>query len=105
MKFQCSNCGACCKMAGKLGIMPSKEDGSCVYLDAENLCEVYDKRPDICNIEKMYYNYRTKGLIPDNLTKKDYYKQTTVVCNKFIDELGIDETYKLDPEVYDAKTN
>jgi Fe-S-cluster containining protein len=46
--FKCSQCGVCCKQAGKIGL-PTKEDGSCKFLSDDNQCTIYDTRPDICN--------------------------------------------------------
>ncbi|MBQ7568024.1 YkgJ family cysteine cluster protein [bacterium] len=32
------------------------DDGSgiCIHLTADNLCDIYSTRPDICNVDKMY---------------------------------------------------
>lgn len=29
-------------------------DGRCIYLTDDNLCDIYDIRPDICNVDRMY---------------------------------------------------
>ena len=87
--FPCTQCGACCRRAGVTGLMPSNEDGSCIYLNKDNTCSIYNQRPEVCNIDKM----RKKQTI---LSKKEYYKLSAKVCNQFIEEDGLDDKYKID---------
>ena len=75
--FPCTKCGACCKRAGATGLMPSKADGSCIYLNTDNTCSVYNKRPDICSIDKMY---KKRQLL---MSKKEYYKLSAKICNQY----------------------
>ena len=69
MKFQCDGCGLCCH---KLKYIFEKKDifwfkklieafpykyddtGKCEMLDKNNKCKVYNNRPDLCNVEKMF---------------------------------------------------
>ena len=95
MDFPCTKCGACCMKAGELGFMPSKEDGSCIHLNEDNICDIYDTRPDICRIEKMYYKYKIQGVIENNMTKKDYYNAAAEICNVFMDEKDIDKSFRM----------
>lgn len=82
--FVCSMCGACCRRVGliinelvKKGFpYKVKENGSCEMLDENNLCKVYDNRPDMCSIEKT--------ALKSGKTKEEYYKQTIEMCNEFI---------------------
>ena len=57
--FNCTQCGLCCKYVGKFPFMKNyaRLDGSCKYLGENNLCSIYDKRPDICNVDKIYERY------------------------------------------------
>ena len=96
MKFLCSQCGACCRKAGawngaKHGL-PIKEDGSCGHLK-NNLCSIYENRPDICNAEKM----PNRKLYQ---TKKQYFIESTKICHQLIDEEGLDAKYKIDIKEY-----
>jgi len=53
----------CCRNIGHIFELRSfdKGDGICKYLDEDsNLCKIYHKRPDICQVDLMY--------------KKEYYK-------------------------------
>ncbi len=96
MKFLCSQCGACCRAAGKMNGakygLPIKKDGSCANL-VGNLCSIYDKRPDICNSNKM----PNKSVLQ---TKKQYFIESTKICHQLIDEEGLDESYKIDIKDY-----
>ena len=72
--------------------MPSKEDGSCIYLNKDNSCSIYHQRPEVCSIDKMY----RKRKLDDTMSKKDYYKLTAKICNQFIEEDDLDKKYKID---------
>ena len=85
-------------MAGKTGLMPSKEDGSCVYLNGENQCDIYEDRPEICNVRQMYRNRTQKGL---KMSYRDYCIESTKACHKIIEEMGLSKRYKIDIREYD----
>lgn len=44
--WKCIQCGACCMVAG--AVFGDRGDGGCQYLTEDNLCGIYDDRPDIC---------------------------------------------------------
>jgi len=96
MKFLCSQCGACCRNAGKMDGakhgLPIKEDGSCANL-INNMCSIYDDRPDICRVDKLH----NKSIFQ---TKKQYFKQVTKICHDLIDGEGLDAKYKIDIKEY-----
>jgi Fe-S-cluster containining protein len=58
--FPCDNCGACCKFIG-LSDKTSwldRGDGVCRHFDEiNNHCSIYENRPEICNVKKMYDTY------------------------------------------------
>ena len=78
MKFPCTLCGNCCRSVGKqiefarlakdnggtspiideILSFPYKVDetGACEKL-VDNKCSVYEDRPDICNVNKIYDKY------------------------------------------------
>ena len=57
MSFLCSQCGACCRNVAHLDL-PSDKDGGCLNLDKEtNKCSIYENRPDICRVDKMYEKF------------------------------------------------
>ena len=49
-KFPCDQCGECCRHVDDS--VPNR-GGVCVYLDG-NRCSIYESRPDVCNVDRMY---------------------------------------------------
>jgi len=60
--FNCEKCGACCRLVG------------CKELDEGNLCRVYEDRPDICRVDRMF------ELRHLTITREDYYKISKAAC-------------------------
>lgn len=51
--FNCSGCGACCRRVKRLSPdWPTREDGACVHLTADNLCAIYETRPPVCRVDE-----------------------------------------------------
>lgn len=81
MSFPCTNCGLCCKFAADaIGKVPGfnepvKEDGSCAHLTPDNLCAIYETRPEACRIPK------------------DQYRANAEACNQLITLIGLDKKY------------
>ena len=100
IKFQCSQCGACCRRAGKSGMRPDRGDGACIHLTKENLCAIYDTRPELCNMEAMYL--KRKEQFPD-LDKKEYFSANNIFCNTFMDTDKMPESYRIDISKYDIR--
>ena len=74
-------------MAGKLNLMPQGENGACIHLQKDNLCAIYDTRPEVCRIDVMMNKSNSE---PD-----DYYKETKSMCNKLQEDLDIDTSFRL----------
>jgi len=100
MKFLCSSCGACCRLAGLIADkynLPLKKDRmTCAHL-IDNECSIYNDRPDCCRVDKAAED--------SDLTKKEYYIETTKICHKFIDNEELDEKYKINIKNYNTNTN
>lgn len=82
--FKCDKCGKCCRnlKLNEIYSFLDRGDGVCKYLDLKkNLCEIYDNRPILCNVDKMYDYYRKK------YTKEDFYRLNTLICKKLKEEL------------------
>lgn len=47
MKHECTQCGACC-VAPDIAALDKPLGMRCPHLTADNLCAVYDRRPEIC---------------------------------------------------------
>jgi len=101
--FPCTKCGICCKSIGRL-ITEARNDMSkgnallqevrafpfqingivCSKYEEGVGCTVYDDRPDICNIDKMYEKYyQSIGMSID-----EYYSYNAAGCNVLIDQFG-----------------
>lgn len=55
--FPCDACGACCRQVNKAQETQylDRGDGTCIYyIDKENLCSIYETRPNICRIDLQY---------------------------------------------------
>lgn len=109
MSYPCIKCGLCCTGIGKhiehaknllahgavqaapivveLAEFPYKYDetGRCENLAEDNTCKVYDTRPDICSIDKVYENH-VKG----SMTKNEFYNMNIDLCNEKLKEAGND---------------
>ena len=99
MKFECSKCGACCRRAGMLGFMPQREDGACIHLDEDNTCKIYETRPEFCRVDKMAKKNQ------ENISKLDYFKTSSAICNIWIKEDGLDSKYTIDIGRYGTGSN
>src|SRR5690349_13604923 len=108
--FPCTRCGVCCKTIGRLiteainatdnqnpliveiRSFPFKVNGqTCsMFIEGEG-CSVYNNRPDICNIDKMYEKYYKHT----GMSLKEYYSYNAAGCNILIDESGTSHDLKV----------
>lgn len=74
MSFICQKCGNCCRNIWKTGLLKEfeNEKGECIHLMKNNLCDIYDHRPDICNVEKMYSLYFKNMMSYDEYLAENY---------------------------------
>ena len=106
----------------------NKETGACIHLDTQTRqCAIYDTRPDICKVHKMYEInsgsidgvkvpyivtidegtseilsiYRNYKEDDPKFTRKEYYKLNTLACHTMIDHEGMDAKWKIDIGEYD----
>lgn len=88
--FPCTKCGLCCHLAGMREDFPfdTLPDGRCSKLTEEGLCSVYDDRPDICNLDRMYERYKEKE---PTVTKEDYHANQAEACNWLIANSDIED--------------
>jgi uncharacterized protein len=97
-KFLCSGCGACCMTVGTKGLMPDRGDGACEHLEADNkMCSIYEDRPLLCKVDELFE--RMKKHKP-NLDQRAWNIYNTKVCHDLIDELKLDNKYKIDLDEY-----
>ena len=76
--FKCEKCGACCRTVGLIeeAKFLDRGDGVCKYLDKNNLCMIYEFRPEICRVDKMYKRYKNK------MTWDEYLELSYESCDK-----------------------
>lgn len=70
-------CGECCRHIDKIPQLSQYDigNGTCRYLE-NNRCLIYENRPEICRIDKMYAKYYS-----DKLTLKEFYDLNVKACN------------------------
>lgn len=105
IKFACSGCGSCCSRVGEalshlrpLGFpYNANEDGSCEMLTEDKKCSVYENRPLVCRIDRMYNKYHKKT----GKSRKEMYREEAIICNKFQEKDGIDKSFRIDLKQYE----
>lgn len=77
MKFSCTKCGECCRHIDKIPQLASFDSGNgiCIYLK-DNLCSIYNHRPDICRVDVMYKKYYWQYY-----TIEEYYLLNQYMCD------------------------
>jgi len=96
--FKCSGCGVCCHHVDR-AVESSKdlgldfpygwnEDGKCDMLGDDNKCTVYDKRPLLCNVDKLIEVFDIKD-------KEGFYELNKQACNAMMGDAGIDLAFRL----------
>ena len=80
MPFSCSKCGECCRHIDKIPQLAAFDTGNgiCIHLK-NNLCDIYDPRPEICNVEAMYEKY-----FSGRFMREEFYAMNEKVCGKLI---------------------
>lgn len=79
MIFSCDICGLCCKHLEEIPQLKEYDsgDGSCIYLGDDDRCKIYENRPDICNVKKMYDLF-----YKDMMDEDDYIQKNIVACKE-----------------------
>jgi len=112
--FACTGCGLCCKNVGEalenvknmdssipfvkaFQDFPFKadEDGACEKLDEDGNCTVYEDRPLVCNVEKMFEKFHKH-----KTTKKKHYFEQAVICNSLIKKNDYPDEFLVNKEQY-----
>ena len=80
MSFFCVACGECCRHITEVPLAKDLDrgDGTCIYLK-DNMCQIYQKRPNICNSDFVYNNYYSW-----DYTEKEYYDMNHAICRTLI---------------------
>ena len=78
-KFICIRCGCCCKAVGHTEEDKFLDNGNGVckyYNDQKRECIIYNFRPEICRVDKMYKRFK------DKMTWDEYVDLTYESCEK-----------------------
>lgn len=91
-EYPCNSCGLCCKNLDHIEELKEYDrgDGVCIHLK-NDLCSIYEERPLICRIDKMYDKVFYK-----QFSKKDYYIENLKACQKLQVESGHSENDQFD---------
>ncbi len=91
--FPCTSCGLCCQNIADITELKDFNlgNGVCKHFNLiNNSCNIYDNRPDICKVDKMfeikYFKY---------FTKKDFYIENAKVCNELQNQYKLNDSYKV----------
>jgi Fe-S-cluster containining protein len=85
--FPCTGCGACCRSVrlSELTAALDRGDGVCRYLnDAQNTCTIYDTRPDICNIRRLYEQH-----FKSNISWSKFVDLNLIACEELLKQQQI----------------
>ena len=78
MKFNCDCCGLCCRnINSQLLKNFDRGDGVCKNLDENNLCKIYDNRPDVCNVEVGY-----KKFFANLYSEEEFFQMNYKICEE-----------------------
>lgn len=91
--FPCTQCGLCCQNISSVIELKKFDIGNGVckhYSIVDKSCKIYDLRPDICQIDKMYDLKYYKFFL-----KKDFYIKNADICNQLQNKYKLDSSYKV----------
>lgn len=98
-EFPCTGCGACCRRIWDFAPELAGPDGVCKHLGGDNLCTIYDDRPDYCHINiKLANQERIKNREEPFKTKEEFFRANRDLCNQFQEEDKMDEKYRVEYE-------
>jgi len=100
-KFPCTKCGVCCTRIGFIveNLRECSDPNSKLYFPYEfdekgvcsklvdNKCSVYENRPTLCNVEKMFDRKHN--------TWDEFVLININACNQMMDEVGVDEEFRI----------
>ena len=92
--FPCTGCGACCRHIESSEELKDFDlgNGTCKHLNTiDNSCNIYDTRPDICKVDKMFEIKYYK-----EFSRENFYIKNAEVCNYLQALHNLDESYRLD---------
>lgn len=93
MIFPCSKCGICCQNITGIEELESYDmgNGTCKYFDiSSDMCTIYDTRPNICRIDKMFDLKYKKSF-----SKLEFYNLNAKACNELQEKFNLNKKYRI----------
>ena len=101
LEFACVNCGICCQhidrakwninlfdkyIQNEIRNFKYKHDdtGRCEMLGEDNKCNIYNNRPTLCNVKKLWEKY-----YKNTISLKDFYIKQNESCNMLMEDEGM----------------
>lgn len=86
--FPCSKCGECCRHIDLVPELASfdRGDGVCIHMK-DNLCDIYENRPDICCVDTMYEKQYSRLY-----SREIFYRMNLEACRELQKKLESDHT-------------
>jgi uncharacterized protein len=73
--FDCNGCGGCCRRVRNIHPdWPTRPDGACIHLTADNRCAIYEKRPMVCRVDAMR---------PPEMSVERWHQLNAEMCARF----------------------
>ena len=91
--FPCTGCGLCCQNISHVEelVLFDTGNGVCKFFDASlKNCKIYDLRPDICRVDKMFEIKYFK-----HFSKSDFYAINAGICNQLQIVYGMEEKFRI----------
>lgn len=75
--FNCWKCTACCRVCDKVPELKEfdKGNGTCIHLQENGDCGIYETRPEICNTGTMYEKHHKSRMTWDK-----YLEYAEIIC-------------------------
>lgn len=91
--FPCTSCGLCCQNISHIKELKELDlgNGTCEHFNSiNNGCNIYDTRPDICRVDKMFdLKYHKK------FSKEEFYRLNANACNNLQKAYGVDKSFQV----------
>lgn len=83
--FPCNGCGCCCRQLKNVPELSNfdRGDGTCIHLK-DNLCMIYETRPDICRVSTMYELF-----YKSQMSKEAFYHANLLICKQLQIQAGL----------------
>jgi len=92
--FPCTSCGLCCQNITNIEELKTYDlgNGTCKYFDfISNQCRIYETRPDICRVDKMFDLVYNK-----EFTLEEFYIGNAKVCNHLQEKYKVNKKFRIE---------